>query len=203
MKILALSDKVVEIVYSTKIRERFNDVELIVGCGDLPPDYLEFVISMLDVPLLYVPGNHDLDDYEIPGGLSIDGKVIQISGINAIGLGGSRRYKPRGKHQYDESEMRLRVWRMLSKAYAHRLFRGASIDLMISHSPPLGIHDSDDITHRGFASFHTLLNLVKPKILLHGHSHVHRNIERTETVVEHTRIINVYPYRIVELERPK
>src|SRR5205823_4064430 len=33
--------------------------DLVVGCGDLPFDYLEYLVSRLDVPLLYVPGNHD------------------------------------------------------------------------------------------------------------------------------------------------
>ena len=30
-----------------------------MSCGDLPFDYLEYLVSRLDVPLLYVPGNHD------------------------------------------------------------------------------------------------------------------------------------------------
>ena len=33
--------------------------DLVIGCGDLPFDYLEYLVSRLDVPLLYVPGNHD------------------------------------------------------------------------------------------------------------------------------------------------
>ena len=39
MKILALSDQVVEQLYSPSIKERFGDVSLVVGCGDLAIDY--------------------------------------------------------------------------------------------------------------------------------------------------------------------
>jgi len=39
--------------------DRFGDVELVLSCGDLPYYYLEYIVSMLNVPLLYVHGNHD------------------------------------------------------------------------------------------------------------------------------------------------
>ena len=35
--------------------------ELIVGCGDLPFEYLGRLMNALDVPLVFVPGNHDPD----------------------------------------------------------------------------------------------------------------------------------------------
>ena len=31
-----------------------------MGCGDLPDYYLDYIASMLNVPLTLVPGNHDL-----------------------------------------------------------------------------------------------------------------------------------------------
>ena len=34
--------------------------DLVLSCGDLPFDYLEYLVSRLDVPVFYVPGNHDL-----------------------------------------------------------------------------------------------------------------------------------------------
>ena len=36
MKILALSDRVVERVYSSNIIQNYGDVDLVLGCGDLP-----------------------------------------------------------------------------------------------------------------------------------------------------------------------
>ena len=105
MKILALSDRVVSRIYSSTVREQFADVELIIGCGDLPAYYLEYVVTQLNVPLVYVPGNHDPDDLIVPGGIPADGKIVKLNGAVIVGLGGSRRYKPKGRHQYTEAEM--------------------------------------------------------------------------------------------------
>ncbi|OGO19898.1 MAG: hypothetical protein A2Z14_05175 [Chloroflexi bacterium RBG_16_48_8] len=200
MKILALSDQVMEIIYSRSIVQNFPDVELIVGCGDLPADYLEFVVSMLNVPLIYVPGNHDMDDFHIPGGQSIDGKIININGLRSMGLGGSRRYKPNGKHQYTEAEMRFHVWKLLVLASMSKIISRKGIDLFISHAPPYGVHDASDLAHTGFTTFHQLLSLVKPRIMLHGHCHSLRNLKCAETILYETKVINVYPYRLIDLE---
>ena len=35
--------------------------DLILACGDLPFDYLSYLMNALDVPLVFVPGNHDPD----------------------------------------------------------------------------------------------------------------------------------------------
>ncbi len=63
MKLLALSDEVVDWIYSPAWLARCGDVDLVIGCGDLPMHYMEFVTSTLNVPCYYVRGNHDL--YEI------------------------------------------------------------------------------------------------------------------------------------------
>ena len=59
MKILAISDEVVELIYSPRVRQQFHDVELVIGCGDLPFYYLEYIVSSLNVPVYGVRGNHD------------------------------------------------------------------------------------------------------------------------------------------------
>jgi hypothetical protein len=51
VKILAVSDEVIERLYSLSTGGHFSDVELILGCGDLPYPYLENLISFLNVPL--------------------------------------------------------------------------------------------------------------------------------------------------------
>jgi Icc-related predicted phosphoesterase len=198
MKLLALSDQVVDLVYGPRLRMNFKDIDLIVGCGDLPEYYLEFVVSMCNVPMIYVPGNHDNDDLKVPGGISVDGEICQVGGIWVAGLGGSRRYKPQGKHQYTESQMRFRVSKIIWRAFWKcRLFKNG-IDLMVTHSPPRWIHDREDLAHKGFEVFHLALKVLKPKMLLHGHSHVIRNLETTETRYRETEIINVFPYRVID-----
>lgn len=200
MRVLALSDQVENVVYSPQSIQHFQGVELIVGCGDLPADYLEFAVSMFNVPLVYVPGNHDPDDLSVPGGISVDGKLIDVDGMTVMGLGGSQRYKPEGKHQYTETQMRLRVARVLATAALQNVLRGKKVDLLVTHSPPLGIHDGPDLAHTGFESFLTLLQYAKPRWMLHGHSHVHRNIEQTLSNRFETRVVNVFPYRMLELD---
>ena len=59
MRILSLSDTVVSLIYSPLIRSRHQGVDLILGCGDLPYYYLEYVLTSLDAPLYFVRGNHD------------------------------------------------------------------------------------------------------------------------------------------------
>ncbi len=58
MKVLAISDRVDEVLYSSAIRRALGDVDLVLSCGDLPHHYLEFVVTMLGGPLFYVVGNH-------------------------------------------------------------------------------------------------------------------------------------------------
>ena len=45
-------------IYSPQVRGRFEDIDLVLGCGDLPYFYLEYVLTALNVPLFFVRGNH-------------------------------------------------------------------------------------------------------------------------------------------------
>ena len=202
MKILALSDEIVPYIHSTAILDRYADVELIVGCGDLPANYLEYVVSQLNVPLVFVPGNHDPDAYRVPGGINIDGRVIKVAGVLVAGLGGSRRYKRDGRHQYSSMEMDFRATQLLAHAFGNRMRYRQGLDLLITHAPPKGIHDQADLTHTGFEAFHNILRVAQPRLMLHGHVHVPRNIVTMETERYGCRIVNVFPARVVEYERP-
>ena len=64
MRILCISDQVDPLVYSPRMRERFKDVDLVLSAGDLPPEYLGFITSMLNKDMFFVAGNHDLDELE-------------------------------------------------------------------------------------------------------------------------------------------
>ncbi len=198
MKILALSDEEVGFIYSAAIRGSFEGVGLIVGCGDLAPRYLEYVVTQLNVPLVYVPGNHDSDQMDVPGGIDVDGRVVRLGGFTVGGLGGSRRYKAEGRHQYTEGQMQWRVAQMAPRMALRRMVRGRGLDIFVTHAPPSGIHDGVDLPHQGFASFRSFLGAFRPALMLHGHSHAKRNVEATETYFLSTRILNVYPYRLID-----
>lgn len=199
MKILALSDQIVPFIYSSQIKDRLPEVDLVVGCGDLPAMYLEFVLTALNVPLLYVLGNHDGDRQRVPGGQLIDGRWATWSGLQWLGLGGSGRYKPQGRNQYTQGEMGRRLWGPYVRALWSRLGGRPGLDVLVTHAPPLEIHDGPDVAHVGFEAFLPFLRWAKPRFLLHGHRHVQRNLDRTETQYHETTIINVYPYRLLDI----
>lgn len=201
MKILALSDKIVPFIHSEEVKQAFEDVDLVLGCGDLPARYLEFVLTVLNVPLVYVPGNHDKDDLSVPGGVPADGRMVNVLGLRILGLGGSPRYKRRGRHQYTESEMRMRLIALAPGLIWERLRGRRGFDILLTHAPPRGIHDADDPAHVGFEVFLSLMRWARPRLMVHGHTHVVRNLEPTKTQFEDTLVVNVYPHRTLELEK--
>ena len=210
-RILAIADEVDEALYTDKLAQLRPD--LVLSAGDLPFDYLEYVVSRLDVPLVYVPGNHDAqlrssepvwtpvgaDTHERGplGCVNADGRVVVAAGLRIAGLGGSMRYR-RGPNQYTEAEMR---WRALSLSVRVRLnpFRAArKVDVLLTHAPPLGWGSQDDLAHRGFASFLPLVKELGPKVLIHGHLHPYGR-GKPERNLGTTQVVNAVPLRLVEV----
>lgn len=208
MKILAVSDRVLDKLYSGRVRHLFSDVDLLVGCGDLPFYYLDFLTSALDAPLVYVRGNHDDGPQyaadgkvwrDVRGGVDIHGKVVARKGLILAGLQGSMRYKAHAEYMYSESEMRMAVAQMVPRLLWNRQRFGRALDILVTHSPPYGIHDRPDLPHTGFKVFLSFLRMFKPRYLLHGHVHVYRQDEVVSTCYEETTILNVYPYKVIDI----
>jgi Icc-related predicted phosphoesterase len=205
MKILAISDQIVERIYTLASQGHFRDVTMIAACGDLPYTYLEYLVSTLNVPLYYVPGNHDPDynprmtDSRAEGCANLDLRLARDRGLLLAGLGGCIRYKPGGVNQYTQTEATARALRLLPALLWNHL-RGRRVDILISHSPPFGIHDSDG-AHAGLKALNLLIRWARPRYLLHGHTHFYRNnLEPSETRLLDTQIVNVFPYKTIEIE---
>jgi Icc-related predicted phosphoesterase len=206
MKILALSDKVIPAVYSSQICDLHGEIDLVIGCGDLPYYYLEYVVSMLTVPVVYVYGNHDGLRYAANGQvvhaplgcISLEGRTFQHENLLLAGLGGSIRYRPNARNQYTEGEMLMRVIRLVPKLLMNRLRYGRYLDILVAHSPPLGIHDGPDRVHTGFKSFLMLMRYFKPRYLLHGHKHIYARRIVHKTDYYQTTVVNVYPRLVME-----
>jgi Icc-related predicted phosphoesterase len=206
MKILAVSDQVENRLYSHLLREAFGDVDLLIGCGDLPYEYLEYLISSLNLPLLYVPGNHD-PRYNpnnprayVEGGVHIDRRVEAVKGLTVAGLGGSVMYRPGAVNQHTQSGMYLRALPLLPRLTWNRLKDGKGADILVTHSPPKGIHDDVDPAHTGLQAINTLITLFKPRYVLHGHTHNYRgNLLDPRTKMGETLVINVFPYATLEI----
>ena len=209
MKVLAVSDRVMGHLYSAGVRKNYPDVDLLIGCGDLPFYYLEFLVSALDVPLLYVRGNHDTSPQyttdgrtltSVQGGKDLHGQVVNVNGFIIAGLEGSMRYRPNVPLMYSESEMRWQVLRLLPQLLWRRMRQGRALDVLVTHSPPFDVHDRPDLAHRGFRVFQDVIRYLKPRYFLHGHIHVYRQDVRRVTRIGETMVINVYPYRLLDLQ---
>lgn len=206
MKILALSDEVVDAIDSMQVRDLYGDAGLVVGCGDLPYHYLEFVVSVLPVPLVYVHGNHDRSTFMADGTVSrepggcilLEDRLITAAGLALVGLGGSILYNQESPYQYTDAEMRWRITKLLPQLLFNRIRTGRYLDVLVAHSPPMGIHDGEDRAHRGFPSFLSFLRRFKPKLLLHGHTFPYRQTPKNATRYHDTTVMNVFPARVID-----
>ena len=194
MKILCLADEENKAYWDYFRKEKLDDIDLILSCGDLKADYLTFLVTMGHAPLLYIHGNHD-EGYRTrpPEGCDcIDDKVVTFRGLRIVGLGGCLRYRP-GEYQYSEADMQRRIRRM-----SWELRKG--VDIVVAHAPVQGFGDLEDLPHRGFACFRKLIEKYMPKYLLHGHVHAsYGHGMRKEYNYCGTHIINVGETYILEI----
>ncbi len=222
MRILCISDDKDILVYSPNIVERYGDVDLILSAGDLPLRYYEYVVSTLNKPFYFIFGNHHTEEMgrygksslfdmntqdtfntnQFTGGVGgdcIDGKIVRNreTGLLIGGLGGSMRYNS-GDHQYNEIEMFLRVMSMIPRLMYNRLRYGRYLDILLTHAPPRGIGDRDDLCHRGFTVFRWFMKWFRPRYLLHGHVHLIDMNRRRESRFIETEVINVYSSYVLE-----
>jgi Icc-related predicted phosphoesterase len=207
MKVLSLSDVPVHMIYSPQIRRLFPDVDLVIGCGDLPYYYQEYVISMLDVPLFFVRGNHDKElEYHLheaqkgpQGGIDLHRRVINYRGLLLAGVEGSLRYRP-GPFQYSQEEMWLNIFTLVPGLLRNWIVYNRCLDVFVTHAPPKGIHDQPDRPHQGIDAFRWLIQVFKPAYHFHGHIHVYRPNTATETLVNGTQVINTFSFRTTILD---
>jgi Calcineurin-like phosphoesterase len=186
VRVLAASDEVDEAIAADPGPVRGAD--LILACGDLPFEYLGSLMNALDVPLVFVPGNHDpdLSGYRTSragltlragmparhpwpdGAVNADGRVVDAAGLRVAGLGGCLRYRD-GANQYTDRQQARRAWALRARARWSRLRDGRGVDVLLTHAPPRGVGDGDDPPHRGFAALLGLVDALHPTAMLHGH----------------------------------
>lgn len=196
MKILFIADEESKSLWDYFDKSKLEGIDLIISCGDLSPEYLQFLVTMGRAPLLYVHGNHDtVYDHRPPLGCEcIDDKVYDFHGLRILGLGGSLRYGD-GNYMYSEKEMSKRIQRVKRDIALKNGF-----DILVSHAPVKGYGDLPDLPHRGFFCFTELLEKYRPRYMVHGH--VHANYGDFKREREHptgTKIINAYEKYILEI----
>ncbi|MBW2659530.1 MAG: metallophosphoesterase [Deltaproteobacteria bacterium] len=195
MRILSVSDQVEPMLYEPGCQKSLPGVDLILSCGDLPPDYLTYLMTVFNVPLLYVSGNHDGQyDYNPPQGcVDMHGKIVVYKGIRIMGFEGCHWYNG-GKFQYTEKQMARIVFKTKFKIWWHK-----GIDIVISHAPPRHVHDAKDSCHKGFKCFGSFIDKYSPQLFLHGHIHTSfKNQEKRKTTINKTDVINTFGYYMFE-----
>lgn len=221
MKILCVSDQIDPLVYSPNIRERYKDCDLVISAGDLPMEYLDFIVSSLNKPLLFVFGNHNLEEFRLyhrTGALASTGthlplkplppeachgttyvgfKVHREGNLLVAGVSGSIRYNA-GLSQYTERQMLFRLLKMLPRLLVNKLKYGRFVDIFLTHAPPEGIHDKNDPCHRGFRCYLWFMRTFKPRFMVHGHIHLYDMQDVRVSRYFDTTVINAYSHHILD-----
>ena len=201
MKILCISDRVEPVLHGPQLGSYAKGVEAVISCGDLPFDYLDYILTFLGAPVYYVLGNHDPapDSPEHPQGCTpLDGRIVDAGGVVLAGLSGSRLYSG-GPNQYTERQMRRRVRALSTRIRCRRLAGRPKPQVFVTHSPPFGLGDREDQAHVGFESFLGLIDRHEPFLWLHGHVHLY-GPERQRVVSRgKTKLVNVFGHRILEV----
>lgn len=221
MKILCISDQIDPLVYSPNIRERYKDCDLVISAGDLPMEYLDFIVSSLNKPLLFVFGNHNLEEFRLyhrTGALTSTGthlplkplppeachgttyvgfKVHREGNLLVAGVSGSIRYNA-GLSQYTERQMLFRLLKMLPRLLVNKLKYGRFVDIFLTHAPPEGIHDKNDPCHRGFRCYLWFMRTFKPRFMVHGHIHLYDMQDVRVSRYFDTTVINAYSHHILD-----
>ena len=219
VRVLAVSDEVDGAIVADPGPVRGAD--LIVACGDLPFEYLGSLMNALDVPLVFVPGNHDPDlsgyrssragltlragmPVRAPwpdGAVNADGHVVDAAGLRLAGLGGCLRYRD-GPNQYTDRQQARRALALRAAARWRRQRDGRGVDVLLTHAPPRGVGDGDDPPHRGFTALLSLTAVLRPAALLHGHVHPVRayGAQAESGRIGRTVVCNVTGWHVLEIE---
>lgn len=217
MKILCISDQIDPLVYSNNAKERFKDIDLVLAAGDLPVEYIDYVVSTLNKPTLFVFGNHNLTNFDrfhssnkpkkkssvegiathLAGAAYVGFKALKTAGLLIAGASGSLEYN-KGENQYSDSQMNRKLIKLIPRLLYNKMRYGRYLDIFLTHAPPFGIHDKEDRCHTGFQSFLWFMRIFKPKYLVHGHIHLYDLQDIRVSRYENTSIVNAFSHYIIE-----
>lgn len=200
MKILVLADHESKSLYDFYEPEKLRGIDLILSCGDLRANYLSFFATFSCAPVLYIKGNHDTSYEEKPpeGCICIDDDIYIFKGVRIMGLGGSMEYIPGAPNQFTERRMEKRIRKLRWK-----LWKRKGVDILVAHAPAYQLNDMEDLPHRGFQCFRTLMERYAPKYFVHGHVHANyggrfKRLDQYQSTV----VVNAYEHFVIEYPDP-
>ena len=202
IRILAISDEPDASLDSPATRKGLGRIDMIIGAGDLQPEYLSFVSDAFHAPLRYIRGNHDVGaawahtERELLPQPMPDATLVTEAGLRIIGFSGSPRYNARGMQI-----SAIGMWAKVVLAWLRTLRAGPL--LVVSHAPPRDVNDDDDLAHRGFQAYRWLVDRLRPPLWLHGHTAlVRRGIDDRSATLGATLFYNCTGATLIELLPP-
>ncbi len=185
MKVLALSDRPIKDGLIQRVLN--NQIELIITAGDFSIRGLEQLRSITHIPKIGVYGNHCTRGYmEELGITNIHLNIFEFQGVTFTGFEGCVRYK---------DSQQSPMW---TQEEAYKLVASMPpANVVVSHCPPFGINDNQDLAHQGFHALRDYLIKNQPKYWFHGHTYPDSN-EMINNFND-TRIFYTDPEIIVEI----
>jgi uncharacterized protein len=158
---------------------------VIITLGDLEPDVLD-PLGRFDIPVFGVYGNHDDGKYlDASNTTNLHLRAAELDGVRFTGFEGCVKYTRGAPLQYTQKE---------ASKLACKL---PPADILISHSPPRGIHEEpDDRAHEGFDGLRDYIERVCPRVHLHGHTPAP---PRPPSRLGKTTVVHVIAHRVVDL----
>lgn len=229
MKILCVSDFVDPLIYNQNVKESFSDIDLILCAGDLPMDYIDFIVTVFNKPTYFIFGNHNLKEFHYyhkdpmhshnmyentchgHGATYLGFKTFvnhdlmitdPDTGIERPLLiaGVSGSLKyNKGLNQYSDSEMKFKLIKMIPQLMRNKRKYGKYLDIFMTHASPRHIHDHEDPCHKGFECYNWFLQKFKPTYMVHGHIHLYDLREERVGKYFDTTVVNAYSHYVIEL----
>ncbi len=191
MKIMAFSDLHNARHRAGALVEAAKQADLVIGAGDFcnMRQGLGAAMAMLSgiaAPMVVVPGNAESADElraAAPGGVRVlHGEGIEIDGLKIFGLGNAVPETPFGSWSCDLSEEQAGAM----------LERCDTADLLVLHSPPLGVVDrtsgGDSV---GSVAIRDAIARIGPQLAVCGHIH---DSWGESGVIGTSRVVNLGPF---------
>lgn len=184
MKCLVIADRSTGVNIASKAEA--EKVDLIISLGDFERSTL-LPLASTDIPKIGVYGNHCSGSYmEDIGMANMHMRTCEFMGLKFGGFEGCVRYKSSPSAiMYTQEE----AWRMFANF--------PPVDVFITHCPPRGINDEEELSHQGFDALRDYVEKYHPKVLLHGHTYpTEENMVRE---FAGTRIVYVSGLEVVDI----